>query len=219
MELPSAAFFISEEQIVEFLNFAEHKQSSENLELAVSVWACRIYKHKYNKPYFVSFQLKDELKRLMPNFDGKNLDHIQKVLRHYLKKDTIVDFAIVPGPLNEYRNTGHAFQIKRVGREFRSDFTSKLADEINAICKKFKTGETGLIVIPEIGPYLKREEIDKISMETDVAPIAEKIIVPTDSFKVVWLLNKTPNKVWMTQVYPDIRTFGGFPTKLLPSKS
>lgn len=217
MQLPEPYVFIPVDMlhnyIIKYIN-SDKKLTTQDIEVAAGYWTCKVLNNAHKAKYQVGFPLPEPIEKIMPDFNGKDLNDVKIILQKYVLKHTVEDFAIRKSSVPKYEKVkrwyGWPFQVKRVGYDIVSNYSDNLATKINKVCSVYKAGVTGLLIIPEIGPNLEKKEEKKVAVGESVKDVVSKLSVKEGSFKLIWLLNinNTENKVWITQIYPKVMEIG-----------
>jgi len=201
------AFFINEEPLISYLKVHPARPENKNYEILVAIWLCRIISAAKKTVHCIGFELVDELKRISPDFDFRNPEHIKTVLEKY-RKDSGYDAFIPEGTAAEHKPEGLAFQFKQLPTEnvSASDFTNAAAEFTEKFKRRYGKMEAVLVIIPK--PKNGNIAIPKEEQERLSQAIKEKI-GDDFPFSAIWYLGLTPkDEVMVVQHWPDFRLIG-----------
>ena len=203
--------FFNEHQLIEYLRVYGPKFPSERLptddeEIAVAIWMKRILEAKKGKRFLIAFELKGELKKLMPSFNSNLPTDVKKLFEKHVNKDTIIDFALALDEQNGTSNknkTAFAFQLKIVSKpkkNFEKDLVKAINDYLTQQYPKLSQ-DISLLIIPQLKSSIHLET----TLDTE---FIKKHIKPTDSsFEKIFILwGEKPYKN-LTEIYPGLVNF------------
>lgn len=198
------AIFLEEKPLLDYVLNKQIKIGSKDYELLVAIWLRRLAVKYTKKPHCIAFELKDELKRLVPNFDHLNPSHIKEVLEKH-RKEGAHDIFLPEGTAANHKSEGPAFELKRfkAQKTTPADFIEETVNYIESFRKEYGKTSAVLMICPE-------PQIPIRISEDDAKELVRKLSASLNKdfpFDAVWLLGLTEEKgPYFTQYWPDFKT-------------
>ncbi|TSC64670.1 MAG: hypothetical protein G01um1014106_21 [Parcubacteria group bacterium Gr01-1014_106] len=177
---------------------------SKDYELAVAIWLKRALDNLKKKSHCIAFELKAELSKCVPYFNAQDPSHVRQVLQE-CRSEGAYDAFIVEGTAAQHRETGWAFQFKRlIGKNVvNPNFLGGLVDYIKGMTRKYADSESAFVVIPE-------PDREFVLLPNDRERLHAKMseTLPTSfPFKKVLIMGKTSDdNVSFTEIWPSLFT-------------
>lgn len=191
-------FIIDEGPLIEAISKYGKGFESKDYEYAVSIYMKRTLERMYKKSFCMVFDLNNKDNDNRRVFSPTPEETI-KILREKLLENTPVDFGLVSGTVSNPSGEAFAFQVKKFLIKSTANVNDRILEYINKVLAKYRPGETSLIVIPSLESKDDSIELPKLNIKM----LREKIVVPKDSFKGVFIMFYN-NEVKVKQLWPPL---------------
>lgn len=204
------AVILDENSVLSHLKTKKDWFKNKTHELLVAVWLRRLLEKWHSKPHCMAFELKDDLKRLVPNFDRNNEEHIAAVLDKH-RKEGAHDVFIVKGTRLSNDKEGSAFEIKRLIGSAKNvdEFKNLVIERIANLQKEYGKTQTVLVLIPET-----TDELIALTAQ-EQKQLSDQLITAVGQncpFIAVWLVGRSADgKASFTQHLPIHNRIGAVP--------
>lgn len=204
--MKTQVFYVSEKILIEAIrHLYPDKIKQKDYEYPVSIYVKRIFEKHYNKHYQITFELNT-------GHQGQNrplsltADETVKILRHYLKENTDIDFGLAPIGQNEkFEGYAYPFQVKRFIGFSKENYLKELAEFIRKKSNHYRSLETSLIIIPEFS--LSKKDISKAKMtefsEEFYKTLAKQIRLDKPALRSILLFSIKSETYSLTQIWPN----------------
>lgn len=194
------AFYIHENDLIKAITKSGKDPWGKDYEYAVSVHIKRLFEKIHNKPFTITFELNNKSNIPVGNLNSTPEETIN-ILTKFLKKDTPVDFGLLPGIPGNFEKYAYPFQVKKFISGSRVDFVRKFASFINQKANRYRTSNISLILIPQ----LVNDERD-LRLEKFPIPIKELISylsINENSVSSILIFELINGKPKLTKIWPN----------------
>lgn len=193
--------------IRDFLRTYGKGSESKDYEFLTSIVLSTFCEEQWKERCVIGFKLKDKYSKDIPSWGSASIEQVRDILRKRTDEDTPVDIVIAPiSKMTSNRRIikGEAFQLKRLGKNFKEKNTQSLIDYLNNIIpRKYAKTKASLFLILERGGKVDFKEIQE-ALDTTNYP-----------FHRIMFLLKSGGEIRIGEIWPNFGFNEYHPRELL----